>query len=200
MTAPRPALDAVRFRKFAAMLSSPHEGERHSALAKANAMLEAAGLTWIEVLDGKRAGGDAVRGVGPQPAPTTYADAFEGIFSEFRSRTGGFGQRAEPAPRPPRSPLIRQGGEIPRHLHGTVTVSDRRTTSQGKPMLVVTVEGEDGDRATVDGPMMVFHGRSIEAIDAMEGRPASFTVKQPGPSARKGRSPILRVDGTGPGR
>lgn len=49
------AFDLPRFMKLCAMLSSPSEGERASAAAKASDMLKAANLTWQDVMKDGRA-------------------------------------------------------------------------------------------------------------------------------------------------
>ena len=43
-------LDRVKFAKVCEMMTSPHDGERLSATARANDMLKAAGMTWTEAL------------------------------------------------------------------------------------------------------------------------------------------------------
>ncbi|CAA2139688.1 hypothetical protein [Hyphomicrobium sp. ghe19] len=49
------ALDVSRFMKLCAMLASPNEGERSSAALKASEMLQAADLTWEDVIKDSKA-------------------------------------------------------------------------------------------------------------------------------------------------
>jgi hypothetical protein len=77
-------LDRAKFARVCEMMTSSHEGERLSALSRADAMLKAAGTTWTEVLHAK-----------PE-SPATYKPDFDDIMRRY-GKSYNFGQTARRA-------------------------------------------------------------------------------------------------------
>lgn len=156
------------------LTTSSQGGEREVIFQRINRELDRLGISWNEIFE--RAlplltqDADAPHAT---PDLTTAADA---MMSGFADMMGGR-QRNAPPPPPARRHL--SGDEIPRMVHGAISIVDERDWRGGR-MMFVTITNDE----FAYGTMVIFEKSSQEVARAMEGRTVAGRVDHPRDTAR----------------
>ena len=169
-------LDYQRFGKVLGMLVAGSDDTiKLVAVARANAILDAAGLNWGEF---------AALAAGSQRSAANYAVGVR-PHSQRWSSSSPFTPSPVLQPAPEHDRL--SGTAIPDYICGLVSVRERRTTICGK-MLIVDLRSKAG---TIYGPLAVFDAKLIEAFDGTFSGLFAGLVRQP---SRLANLPTLSPD------
>jgi hypothetical protein len=181
----RDAFQSNRLQAAWRIASSATSDSRLPAIDGVCRILEKEGLNLADVMTAVLTiKGDAA------PAAPTMESAFGGFGDIFSA--SAFARKpaqAQTAPTPPKQ-KIRQGGDIPSTIHGTIRIFEERDTKVGR-MIVFDVT----DSQNVYGPIVCFAATGIGRLKAAvdEDSFVAMSVRQPNGSGMNPTATNIRI-------